>query len=565
MRLEYSPRSRAERLVATGRLVLVAFSLLAVFLGTAGPTRHAELLHGLLVAYGVYAAVLVLVEWSLPAPLPWLQVVTQGLDLAAFGLFMWLGGGLAGGVVVYFVFSLAAATLRWQWRGTLWTTVAALAVFLGLGVYVGEILHDPELDLGRLLIRGMSLVVVAALLGYMGAHEERARRDMSRLATWPGALPVEVEGLARELLEHAAAVLGGRRVALAWDDPDEPWRHLAWLTGRDLQVRREDVAPGEGPVAAPLAGTSFVCARLRGTAPLVLHTAGDGLRPWRGAPLGRSLQARFQPASVLALRVPGETVTGRLFAFDKLDLTSDDLILGEIVARGTAARLDHFYLAQRLREGAAADERIRLARDLHDGLAQTLAGVALQLDHVAGLVETTPAAARERLRELQRLVTAEQHDLRRFIRHLRPGPLGSGPPATAAARLAELARRIEREWRLLVELAGHEAVDGLPEALAHQAFRIVQEALVNAARHAAARRVRVRLDADAGQLRVTVEDDGRGFGFRGRLDLAALERDGIGPRTLCERVRALGGSLLLDSGEQGTRLDIRLPLGRATA
>jgi signal transduction histidine kinase len=565
MRLEYSLQRRAERLIATGRLILVAFSLLGVWADPTVAARPGGLLERLLFAYGAYAALLAAAEWSLPAPLLRLRPLTHAFDLGVFALLTTLGEGPASFSLVYFVFALVSATLRWQWRGTLWTASAALAILLGLGLYVGGVLRDPAFDLRHLAIQGLSLAVLAAMLGYMGAYEGRARRDMARLSTWPRAVPREVEALARELLEHAAAVVGGRRVVVAWDEPEEPWRHLAWLAGGELLMRREQATGPEGLVAGPLAGSSFICRRVHGPAPLVLHTTGGGLARWHGPPLGRALQSRFAPTSALALRVPGETVNGWLFAFDKPDLVSDDLTLGEIVARQTAARLDHFYLAQRLQEAAAGEERIRLARDLHDGLAQTLAGAALQLEYVATLVDAAPALARDRLREIQRIVAAEQRDLRTFIRHLRPGPLGSSRAVTLAARLTELRTRVAREWGVRVELAGDDVVERLPEALAHEAFRLVQEGLMNAARHAHATLIRIRLDAEPDRLRVTVEDDGLGLGFQGRRDLAALERERVGPRTLRERVATLGGDLIIDSTGRGTRLDIRLPLRRTGA
>jgi signal transduction histidine kinase len=317
----------------------------------------------------------------------------------------------------------------------------------------------------------MSLAVVAAMLAYMGAFEERVRREMTRLSAWPRALPREVESLARELLDHVAGVLRGRRVAVAWEADGDPWRHLVWMSGPEVQIRRED-AGGEPLVPEPLAA-GFLCADTRGPAPTVLVAGPGGLQRWQGSPLARPLQARFQPTSILGLPLGGEMVSGWMFVFDRADLTSDDLVLGDIVVRQVAARLDHYYLTQRLQDHAATEERIRLARDLHDGVLQTLAGVALQMESIAALMESSPAEARHRLRETQRVIATEQGDLRMFIRRLRPQPLGAASPSLVA--------------------------------------------------------------------------------------------EAQGPRVLRERVETLGGQLLIDSTDRGTRLDIRLPLDRVPA
>src|SRR5207247_10314028 len=102
----------------------------------------------------------------------------------------------------------------------------------------------------------------------------------------------------------------------------------------------------------------------------------------------------------------------------KPGMTSNDLVLGEIIARQMAARMDHFYLVQRLHQAASLEERLRLARDLHDGLLQSLTAAALQLEAVRGLLAEKPEMARDCLLEVQRLIAAEQRDLRAIVREL---------------------------------------------------------------------------------------------------------------------------------------------------
>jgi signal transduction histidine kinase len=244
-------------------------------------------------------------------------------------------------------------------------------------------------------------------------------------------------------------------------------------------------------------------------------------------------------------------------------MTPDDLMLGEMVARLASARMDHFYLLQSLKHVAVTEARTRLARDLHDGLLQSLTGVALQLETAWRLLEEKPQAAREALLDIQRLVAAQQRDLRFLIQELKPVPVSpSEAEPSLAARLGELVRGIERHWGLRVDLNTQHLEARIPESLTQEIFRIVQEALVNAARHAHASTVQMEIGALDNQVRIIVADDGRGFHFHGRYDHASLAEMKLGPVMLRERIASVGGALSINSTKSGARLEITLPLAQ---
>lgn len=559
----YSPQSRAERLIAAARAVLAAFSLLAIWLDPSEPTKYAQTAYAVLAVYVVYALGIALLVWRATAPLGRQILVMHAFDLGAFTLFIYFTQGPTSPFFVFFVFSLACATLRWQWQGTLWTAAVALAMFLGMGVYTATILGDPEFELNRFIMRSVYLAVVAVLLAYLGLYEQRRRGEIARLAAWPPAVPRDARSLVQGILEHAAGILGAPRVLMAWEEPEEPGLRLALWSRGEFQWSREPPGAFQPLVAEPLAGADFLCPDARPPLPTVLWTSDGGFQRWQGAPLHPDLSARFAVGAVLALGLRGEGFEGRLFSLDKPGMTSDDLVLGEVVARQVATRMEHFYLSRELQQAAATEERIRLARDLHDGLLQSLTGAALQLETVSHLVEADPKGARERLLEIQRLIAAEQRDLRSFVQRLKPAPLG---PAEAqsdlVASLKELAQRMERQWSLRVELSVARMEAGIPEALAHDIYRMVHEALVNTARHAGASVGRVEVGARDNRVRITVADNGRGFPFRGHYGHAALTAMRLGPVTLRERVESLGGSLTIDSTEAGACLDITVPLIR---
>lgn len=399
----------------------------------------------------------------------------------------------------------------------------------------------------------------------------RSARDLPELTwvpVWPRSSLKETDALIAHLLAQAAGVLRAPRVLLVWEELDEPWLHLAHLSEAGVERLREPPTAFEPLVHPSLAGASF-------------FTAGDALGAWANsaaglrhsgcAPLHAGLARRFAVDRVASWPLAGESVQGRLFALDTGSGggTEGDgdgaasLLLGEIVAGRVAAELDGFYLTQRLRSAAVADERLRVAWDLHDGLLQSLAGAALQLQVLTRLLEDDPPAAREQLAEIQRLIAADQRDLRFYIEELKPGRAEAAGEGALAERLEELGQRLQRVAGLKVELRLEGLGGPLPEFPSRQLYQLLREALFNVARHAGARVVQVAVCRRGAALEVAVSDDGQGFPFHGRYEHADLARGKLGPVSLKERITALGGSLAIDSAPGRTRLEMRLPLGEA--
>lgn len=557
----YSPQRRAERLIATGRMVLAAFFLLAIWLDPSEPSRYARLTYGILAVYLAYSLILGAVTLRRRFTMGHLQIATHGVDLVIFALLMFLTEGPNSPFFVYFVFLLVCATFRWQWRGTLWTAMAALAVVILLAWLPSNLLLDQNFELNRFIIRIVYLAVIATLLGYLGAHEQSMRNVLSLLAEWPRSVSNEPQAMSCEMLQHAAAILGAPRILLAWEEEEEPWLHLTSWSREGCQYRREHPAAFGALVAEQLAGTSFFSRNAGDPRSPVIRNSAAGLQRWEGVPLHPELQRHFAIGAVLALRLKGENLAGYLLALDKKLMTSDDLVLGDIVAREIAARLDHIFLMKQLQQAAASDERLRLARDLHDGLLQSLAGAALQLEAAQRLMDAEPQAARQRIQEVQRLLAAEQRDLRSHIDEMRfflpPRP---AEDSWLLPRLEELAERIRRQWDLSVEIASLPAAPRIARSVAREVYFVVHEALINAARHAGASSLRAELSFNVDRVHITATDDGHGFSFHGRYDQDALLKMKRGPVTLRERIAALGGALTIDSRQTGTHLEITLPL-----
>jgi signal transduction histidine kinase len=160
-----------------------------------------------------------------------------------------------------------------------------------------------------------------------------------------------------------------------------------------------------------------------------------------------------------------------------------------------------------------------------------------------------------------------RHDQRLRRPRVRHRVLAGFACAGISHRLAGLRDAIDRRWSLslAVDLVDPAGIGALSPSHGDEIYAVVQEAVVNAARHAQAALVRIRLRLAGGVTLLTVEDDGDGFPFTGSYGLDELLALGTGPRWLLGHVAALGGALTLHSRPEGTRIDVSLPVDGSVA
>jgi two-component system NarL family sensor kinase len=236
--------------------------------------------------------------------------------------------------------------------------------------------------------------------------------------------------------------------------------------------------------------------------------------------------------------------------------SAGDLRLLTAAGAQIAATIERAWLFARSAELGALEERNRLAREIHDTLAQGLTALTLQLETADALLTAgaDPARARATVQHALALAQANLEEARRSVLDLRAAPLEGRALPEALAALVE-ALQPQRQPRLSFKLQGSRRA--LPARIEIGLYRIAQEALHNALQHARAKRVTIRLRLAADQALLTVEDDGGGF------DPEHVPSGRHGLTSMNERARLAGGRLRVQAAPgRGTLIEAAIPLLR---
>ena len=553
------PRLRGERVITAGRLLLAIFLVTAVEIDPTTPERYYGLLQRFSLIYLAYAVGVALVTWIKRTPPRDLPLITHVVDLVLFSAMLHISAAPTSPFFVYLIFAMVCGAMRWHGRGALLTGAAALAVFIVLTVAGRmDVLVPDEFERTRFITRSTQLAVITGLLAYLGSYQRRLQTEIASLAAWPRRLPADESAAVRDVLGHAAAILRVPRIVLTWQEGDEPSLRIAVGEGDHFELSRERPDVFGTLVAESLQHSSFLCDDASRPHAFVVYRVPGGFDWYRGRPLDAGFSQRFQVRSALALRIATDTIDGRLIALDRTLLAVDDILLGDIVGRLVAGALEQQALMMQLRESAVSEERLRLARELHDGVLQSLTAVSMQIDRLRALPGLESPEAQQRLFVLEDSISSEHRSLRKMLEELDPGRVGGRSRVSPIGRLREVVTRLERQWEVSIRHDLDRRVPAIPARLVHEISRMTEEAVVNAIRHGGATHVEVGLEpADGASLRLTVSYRGRGFAtFQGRHDLGSLRRMATGPRTLMERVATLGGDLVIDSDVSGAKVEI---------
>ena len=556
-------RANLDRLVHAARLVLVGVVVAAVAIES--PARSgAEFL--VLSALGAHLAFgIVLLVRAMRAPrlgrsLARLELVA---DAVLAGVLLAATHGPSTAALSVLVFIIVNAGLRRSSRAALYAGIAGLAAWLVAAAADVALDGTAGFDLNRVVLSSLVLALAGVAVTVLAVERDRLFANLGGASSWPLGDWDDLEAALFALLCAAAERLHGCRLALVWPDVDEPWTHVAIL---DDELALAQLPPAECEHLAPPAGDApFTADRYDGGEWLVTSIGADDATEARVSLVSDELLAHLHaaPARIVGAPARGQLFAGHLLLLDPPSASPDIVLHAEIVARHVGISLDLWLLSQRSREGAVRDERARVWCDLHDGVLQSLTGLALMLARAEALVDRDPIEARRVLTDAASLVHDEQRDLRLSILEQKAVAGSTRPPEDLPTLLAQLAQRFEQVWGMRVDVDVDQRI-GIGPVFAVQITRMVQEALSNSARHGRSTAARLSVAESGQMLRVVVEDNGRGFPFVGTFDFQTLLEQRLGPVLLKDRVQRLHGTMDIRSARTGVGLDIRIPrhLGR---
>jgi signal transduction histidine kinase len=509
-----------------------------------------------------------------------------------------LTGGAHSPFLVLYLLALLAAAERWGMKGTLLTAGACVFLLLGPAIALPSWLDRVQhLNSGGGSVEGLvavsvSLIIAGYLLGYLAEEDKRRQANALIISRLIGnALPefglrATIEGLVHSVRDYFDAdqvrlVLRARAgdEAFLWEAkrprgsgeeavqfsklPDaERGAYFAAVpeaVWRSIERRRRRAHDRLGAEASskrdggPQTISSSAVSRLG--AP---NDFGEDLYGMHVVGERHTLFVDFSSLLAVSFSYQGKWF-GRLLVYnaDRGAFHKGDTRFLEALVREVGPSIYHMYHLSRLRSRARATERSRIAHELHDGVIQSLVGMEMQTDVVRRQASSDPSRLLKEINRLQELLRNEILELRVRMQLLKPFEV---EPAQLVKYLAETVDKFRREQYVSASFVSDSQEVSLSSRVCSELVRILQEALVNVRKHSGARKVLVRFGRENERLKLLVEDDGGGFEFTGRLSLAELEAASLGPRVIRERVRSIGGELVIESVPgRGARLEISLP------
>jgi len=566
---------RIERVICVARLFLSVIALIALNLDPVQPAVYEPIARALLVLFAAHSVAAVLVLRTRPRRARAFVLTTHTIDLLAAAVTLPMADP-NNPFFAFFLFVLGSAALRWGFRETLATTAVALAlVFLhhrvaaqipALGVTDYD---DPK----RVIVRTAYLVMMGLLLSYLAEAGRILRAESAAVVHLLGKVraDVNVTRSLKAVADEALAILDGSQLLLVVEEL-HTHRVFRWDTR------------GGWSLASPTArGDSSVFDRAEYFFGSLDHNMAIVRRRWPWGPSITTMAidpaGRFVDASavtvpdafvaaypfrrlILAPVTLGDEWSGRIFIFEPrqnvplLELTE----FLQTLIRQVSPAVFSVYLQNRLEARAGALERARVARELHDGVIQSLIGVEMQLEVMRGQdpLRATPVGAE--LLRVQNVIRNEVLNLRDLMQQMRPAEFD---PDELLDHVADMVQRFGRDTGISARFVTELKDVTLARHVCFELVRIVQEALANIRKHSAAAHVVVRFGTRNGAWSLEIDDDGRGFPFDGRLSDSELDARRTGPQMIKERVRAIGGELVVESRPgSGSRVEVLVPQER---
>jgi signal transduction histidine kinase len=561
---------RVERTLAAARAFMALASVTTLGLDPAVSAGFATIVYALLVIYVLNSLLILVLVRVRAESSPDFRLGVHALDILWPAVLSVFTGGINSPFFIFNFFSLLAAAYRWGFYETLGTAAAIILLLFGKVILVGAEsstlrgLFQEVYPFSQFVARALYLLIAGYLLGFLGEEEKRLRSEVAAVARVIARVQGEVSlySALREVMDEGLRMFGSRRILVAiqeagsgraflWEATRDPKTQEINLRSEELDESKRQTYLFEPPGYAWYVGRR---SSMPGRRKFELYAISEKGQPpdW------------FQtlPAIKNLLGVSlnfGPDWTGQALILDPVSGAPPDVDVPFLsnLARHVTPAIYSIFLLRRLRSHAGALERARVARELHDGIIQALIGLEMKVDVLRRQTENSGEKLAEELRRVQNLLHQEVLNLRELMAQLRPVDVA---PKRFLDYLATTVDKFGRDVGISARF-----VSPFDEVVIHprtctEVARIVQEALVNIRKHSHARNVLVRFEADENNWLVMVDDDGRGFEFDGRLGQAELEARRLGPLVIRERVRNIGGELVVESGPgKGARLEIRFP------
>jgi signal transduction histidine kinase len=558
-----------EHVLALSRLCLALMSLAAwVFRIGDTPARY-QLGLMLLLAYVATSLALLLwlqIRWSGREPgrkfAVWAQIVDVGWP-ALICLSVETQTSL---YFVLFLFAIIAAAFRWGFIETLATGLVSAALLLFQAVMVGRGLAIlprwvfAPIDPSRLQLRCGFLIISGTLLGCLAETDKELGAEISlandllamarvgsRFSAVLQDILLEFAHVFRAESVYEVVAQGSNGRAFKWDisSLEEP------------SIRLKEIPPSDRWLELLSAYPHTFYMRRTGAGSTMTALDEEGRRLDRGQLRHYEMPLAYADSVLVVGHEMGRDWNGRMVLVNpKVGPDREhELRFAQSVMHQVAPALYSVYLFRAFRSRAEASERARVARELHDGAIQALIGIEMQVDVLRRRSANEQAAAE--LERVQGLLRREVLSLRELMQSMRPVDIG---PHQFLDFIAGLVERFSRDTGIAVRFISELEEVTLPAATCSELVRVVQESLVNIRKHSEAQSAVVRFGSQNGCWKLVINDDGHGFPFAGRLTMSELDGIRRGPTVIKERVRAVGGDMVIESTPgQGSRLEISIP------
>lgn len=505
--------------------------------------------------FTLYSIVVWAILHQMPRYLDHIMLVTSVLEIILITYLVAAPAGREVPFYLWYIFYVASVAMRYGWKHSVLALAASIVSFTSILVYTVYCSADPDqlINIPTQLGFTYFLLVLAYLFGQVSERQlsyQASLNVVNRLRAELAVLPSS-----REIMEHVLfSIQNLLAVSDAFflpakggaDSSEEPGLRSIGQDPRYLATFREE--GGEWNVSSILNEQS----------PLVSNSLT------REHPLPKDLISRLQLRNIAAapMMVRGVPI-GVIYAANKSDggFNRNDVQLLELIAAQTAPVVENTILWERLTESAASEERLRIARDLHDNVLQTLAGIKMHLEKCKIQLQKSPDRAASGIDRIHEIATRGLAEVRAYLSQLR---LMGPDPSRFEDSIKKAAYDAASQSGFEVSLSFNLPESGLAENIAGAAFQITRELITNVSKHADASNLSVDVSHKNNLLYIDVSDDGAGFEVtRERAEKAASGH--LGLVGVEERAAGYGGTVTISSRPgQGTKAVVILPLPKDT-